>query len=64
MKIKWESNGELDQFFLHGTSHLIESVGGWDDKLYFLLMFKWERNKDKDDSICKSDFQVCMEIME
>ena len=35
IKIKWERNKEIDQFFLDGTSHLIERVGGWDDKLYF-----------------------------
>ena len=63
IKIKWESNEEIDQFFLKGTSHLIEYVGGWDDTLYFSLMFKWEKNKDRDDSTCKSHFQVCMEIM-
>ena len=45
---------KLIKFFLHGTSHLIELVGGWDDKKYFSLIFKWERNKNKADFTCKS----------
>ena len=40
IKTKLESNEEFDQFFLRDTSHLIERVVGWDDKLYLSLMFK------------------------
>ena len=46
IKIKWESNEEIDPFFLHCTNHLIEPVGGWETS----CILKWEKNKDKDDT--------------
>ena len=56
IEIRWPKKKVFD--------HEKKSVGGWNDKLYFSLMFKWERNKDKDDSTCKSHFQICTGIME
>ena len=65
-KDKRKAMKKLIKIFLHqvhGTAHLIERVGGWDDKLYFSWISKRERNKDKDDFTCKSLSQVCMKIM-
>ena len=49
---------KLIKFFLHCTNHLIERVGGWEKS----CIFKWDKNKDKDDSSSTQiplDFEKC-----